>query len=160
MLIALLACIAISTGSLAWGYRNAGNETISAWIILFGVCWLLAIWRKWRWVPSLAVLAALLLAAFGIWFELGNGWMFNGVIFALLAWNLSEFERTLKLLPAREDIPGRTRRHVLRISLLALMGFVIEALFLLARGEFSPAWGIFALGVTFLGSFQFFFWRR
>jgi hypothetical protein len=64
-------------------------------------------------------------------------------------------------LPSREqgEIPGRTRRHVLRISLLVLVGFVFETIFLLLRGQFSIEWGLVALGILLFGSLQVVAWR-
>jgi hypothetical protein len=161
LLFALVACIIVSVGSFAWGYHLAGYDGLVRWLILFGVVWLASSWFKWRWFPAPAVLFALGLASFGVWFEFGGGWMFNGAVFALFAWNLSEFERKLKFLPSREqgEIPGRTRRHVLRISLLVLVGFVFETIFLLLRGQFSIEWGLVALGILLFGSLQVVAWR-
>lgn len=118
--IALIASIVVSIGSFAWGYWQAGFEAAVRWISIFGLFWLLAYWRKWRWFPVPAVFASLLLAAFGVWFEFHSGWMFNGAAFALIAYDLGEFERKLAVLPPHDDIPGRTRRHLTRIALLAL----------------------------------------
>ena len=162
ILVSLIVCIVLSTGSFAWGYRQAGYEEIVRWLFIFGAEWIAAAWRRWRWFSTPAVLLCLVLAVYGVWFEFGGGWMFNGAVFALFAGNLAEFDRKLKFLPTREqgEIPIRTRRHILRISLLVLVGFVIEMLFLLVRGQLSPEWGMFALGVVFIGSLQVFAWRR
>jgi hypothetical protein len=119
ILIALIACIIISTGSFAWGYWLAGYEEASRWLIAFGVLWLVAHWLKWKWFSALAVLVSLTLAVYGIWFELTPGWMFSGAVFALFAWDLVEFQHKLKRLPSREDKNGMKRRHLIRIVILA-----------------------------------------
>lgn len=129
ILIALIICIVIMAGSLTWGYWLAGYEEAARCIILFGILWIIAQWRRWKWFSAPAVFLALLLAAYGIWFEFHPSWMFNGASFAVFAWNLIDFQQKLKLLSPREDIKGMTRRHLLRVGLLAASGiFVIFVL--------------------------------
>lgn len=125
IIFVLILCIIISIGSFAWGYWLAGYEEIARWIIVFGVFWLAAQWRKWRWFSAPAVFIALFLAAFGVWFEFVPGWMFSGATFGMLAWNLAEFQQKIKLLPSREDKKGMTRRHLIRVGVLALGAILI-----------------------------------
>lgn len=133
IIIALVVCIIISTGSFVWGYRLAGYDEAARWIIAFGVFWLVSQWRKWKWFSAPAVFIALLLAAYGVWFEFTPGWMFGGAVFGVFAWNLTEFQQKLGMLPAREDKAGMTRRHLLRIGLLALGTILIAMLLGLGR---------------------------
>ena len=134
ILIVLIACIIISTGSFAWGYWISGYEEAARWIIAFGVFGLAAQWRKWKWFSALAVFVSLPLAIYGIWFEFSPGWIFNGMIFSLFAWDLTEFQKKIKLLSPREDVNGMTRRHLLRIGFLALSS-VVMMFFLLLVAE-------------------------
>jgi hypothetical protein len=160
ILIALIASLIISTGSFAWGYWRAGYEDTARWIVAFGILWLVCHWRKSRWVSSPAIFLALLLAAFGVWFKFNYGWMFSGAVFALVAWDLADFRQKIRFMPAREDIAGRTRRRILRISILILAGFALVSLFMLSRGQFTSDWGLFLLAVILFGSLQVFAWRR
>lgn len=130
ILIALIICIVIMTGSFTRGYWLAGYEEAAHWIVLFGILWIIAQWRRWKWLFVPAVFLALLLAAYGIWFELNPAWMFGGASFAVFAWNLIDFQQKLKLLSPREDIKGMTRRHLMRVGLLAL-GSIIFAFLLM-----------------------------
>ena len=159
ILIALIACVIFSTGSLAWGYWLAGYEGIARWVFVFGVLWLLAQWRKWKWFTSPAVLVYLLLAGYGVWFKFIPGWMFSGSVFGLFAWDLAEFQKRIKNMPAREDIHGMTRRRILRISLLVLLGFMLVSLVMLVNQQFARDWGLFVLFVCLIGSLQAFAWR-
>ena len=134
LLIALIACIIMSTGSFAWGYWQAGYEEASRWIIVFGIVWLLAQWRRWKWFSAPAVLIALLLAMYGIWFKFIYGLMFSGVVFGVFAWDLSDFQQKLKLLSPREDVHGMTVRHLLRVGMLVLASLLITAI-LLSSGK-------------------------
>lgn len=120
-----MICILISTGSFAWGYWLAGYEDVVRWIIVLGVLWLISLWRRWRWFSVAAVLIFLLLAVIGVWFEFVPGLMFGGAVFGLFAWSLTEFQQKLRLLPAREDKKGMTRRHLIRIALLAAVAIGI-----------------------------------
>lgn len=128
ILLALVVCIVISTASFAWGYWQAGYEQAAYWIMGFGIFWLAAHWRKWKWLFALAVFVTLFLAVIGVWYEFTPGLMFNGAAFGVFAWNLNEFYEKLKLLPAREDKKGMTHRYLIRIGLLALSSLFITSL--------------------------------
>lgn len=126
LLFALVLCITLSSASFAWGYRGIGYQT-SIVIILLSL-WLFVHAFKWRWFSGIAVLLSLGLAAWGVWVNLTTGWMLSGVIFALFAYDLTEFQERMKALPPREDIPGRTRRRLIRIAFLAVMGVLLALL--------------------------------
>jgi len=51
--------------------------------------------------------------------------MFSGAIFALIAWDLNQFQMKLSLLPDREDKQGMTRRRLIRVAFLGLIGLGI-----------------------------------
>lgn len=118
----------ISIGAFAWGYWQVGFESLARWVSAFGVFWIVAQWQRWRWVSSVWTVSAVLLAIFGLWFDLNLGWMFSGALFALFAWDLTEFRRKLKQLSPREDARGMERRHILRIGFLSAGGILIALL--------------------------------
>jgi len=62
---------------------------------------------------------------FGVWNDLSLVWMFSGAIFALIAWDLNQFQMKLSLLPDREDKQGMTRRRLIRVAFLGLIGLGI-----------------------------------
>lgn len=158
--VALTVSLVLATFSLAYGYWTAGHQIVVWWITVLGGLWLISHWRKWRWIPTPVIIIFLLLAAVGVWFELHPGWMFNGAAFALIAYDLGEFQLTVKNLPAREDVPGRTRRRILRISLLVGLGLSLISLLLLFTDKFSPDWGLFLVVAALLASLQIFAWRK
>jgi hypothetical protein len=125
IILPLVFSIICSVSSFAWGYWQAGFEGFARWMIIFGIFWLVAQWQKWRWVSSVWVVCAVLIAIVSLWFNVTFGWMFSGALFALFAWDLTEFRQKIKLLPPREDARGMTRRHLLRIALLAGMGLLL-----------------------------------
>lgn len=123
--IALVFSIIISIGLFAWGYWQAGFEGFARWIIAFGIFWLFAHWQRWRWVSSIWVVCAVLLAIVSLWLNITFGWMFSGALFALFAWDLTEFRQKIKLLPLREDAKGMTRRHLVRLGVLMAGGLLL-----------------------------------
>jgi hypothetical protein len=122
IILTLTLSILFSIFSFAWGFFQVGYENTAKYISIFGILWLISHWRKWNWFPSLAMLLALFLSIFGLWFDMPVVWMFSGAIFALIAWDLNQFQEKLSLLPDREDKQGMTRRRLMRISILVVIG--------------------------------------
>ncbi len=160
ILVTLVVGIIIAAGSFTLGYWQAGWETLARWLIVFGIFWLISIWRKWRWFSPLALLFSLFLAVLGIWYDLHPGWMFNGAAFGLIAYDMTEFRSNLRAMPVREDIPGRSRRRVLRLSIMTGLGLSLVSLFLLFTGQFSGDWRVFILVVVSIGLLQSIAWLR
>jgi hypothetical protein len=129
VIISLIISILASIGSFAWGYWQAGFESTAQWMLAFGAFWLFAHWQKWRWVASVWVVLAVLLGIVSVWWNVTFGWVLSGAMFAVFAWDLTEFQEKLKQLPPREDARGMTRRHLLRIGLLAKGALLIQFLF-------------------------------
>ena len=129
--------LAVGTLSLVWGYRVGGFSEAVTWILVGGALWALAQARHWWWVPSLGLLAAVILAGFGLWLDLPGGWMLAGALGSLFAWDLSDFERRLRAAAPGDDAVGLEHRHLLRLSILAALGFVSSLLGMLFRLEFS-----------------------
>ncbi len=158
--IAFLFSALISMASLAWGFARSGFRDVSVWIALFGLFWLFSHWRGWKWFSPLGLFLAVLLAVIGLWLDVPAGWMFSGALFALFAWDMTELREKLSQLPAREDAKGIERRHLLRVSLLALGGLLTASLFMLYLGQFDRAWGMYLAGVVVVGSTQIFAWIK
>lgn len=147
----LVLSILLSTGSFAWGYADKGFASLSHWMLTFGLLWLFSQWRGWKWFPPFALFLSILAAMIGLWLNFSIGWMFSGAIFALLAWDMTELRKKLYLLPPREDAAGFVQRHILRVSLLALGGFLFATALMYWRGQLSPAWGVFLFCMILLG---------
>ncbi|HCR52849.1 MAG TPA: hypothetical protein DIW27_00435 [Cytophagales bacterium] len=122
---ALIFSILLSTFSFAWGYFHTGYENTAKVILAFGLLWFISLWRKWKWFPSLAMILSIFVAIFGLWNDFPLVWMFSGAIFALVTWDLNQFQMKLGLLPDREDKQGMTRRRLIRIGIMVLVGLGI-----------------------------------
>jgi hypothetical protein len=159
-LIALLSSIAISASSLAWGFAQSQFSSFSIWIILLGAGWFLAVWQGWRWYSSFALLVFTIAAAFGLWFGFIPGWLFAGGIFALFAWDMTDFRQRLILMAKSDDTRGIERRHLLRISLLAFIGLFLASVTMLVRVQFTFEWGALLVFVALLGLGQLVGWLK
>jgi hypothetical protein len=159
-LIALLSSILISSASLAWGFAQSGFTSFSVWIIILGVGWFLALWQRWYWYSSFALIVITILAALGLWYGFSPGWLFAGGIFALFAWDMAEFRQRLVVMAKNDNTRGIERRHLLRVSLLALAGMALASITMLLRWQFTFEWGALLVVVILLGLGQLVGWFR
>ena len=156
--IALVFSIIISTGSLALGFAKAGFIVFARWILIFGAAWLFTQWRNWGWFSSLGLFFVILASAFGLWFEFTPGWLFAGAIFALFAWDISDFRNRMRIIARGENTQGMERRHIARISLLSLIGLFFASIVMFVRGQFNIEWGALLVVITLLGIGQLASW--
>jgi hypothetical protein len=153
-LIAFLLSVLLGTGSLAYGYSQAGRADPARWFIWLAVLWILSHWRKVHWGSSVAFLLVIAGAAYGIWNNLTIMWMLLGALGGLLGWDLSDFARRLSYAAPTDDIRGMERRHLVRVGLVAALGFGLawlSAVIRINRLAFEVAVGLVllaALGLT------------
>lgn len=159
-LIALLSSILISSGSFVWALIGVGLGSFSGWIIVFGAFWLLCIWQRWYWYSSFALVLVTLSAAFALWLGFSPGWMFASGIFAVVAWDMTDFRQRLILMPKDDYTRAVERRHLARVSLLVLLGMLSASLVMWLQAEFTPAWKAYLVGLTLLGLTQLIAWYR
>jgi hypothetical protein len=159
-LVALLSSIVICSASLAWGFAQQGFTSFSTWVIILGVGWLFAIWQDWKLYSSIALLISTILAALGLWFGFSPGWMFAGGIFALIAWDMTDFRQRLRGMADDDDRRGFERRHLARISLVAFIGLFLASIAMLVRVQFTFDWSALLVIVALLGLGQLVGWFR
>jgi hypothetical protein len=159
-LIALLSSIVICSASLAFGFAQRGFTSFSTWILILGAGWLFAVWQELTWFSSLALFLSTVVAAIGLWFGFVPGWMFAGGIFALIAWDMTDFRQRLRGMADDTETRGLERRHLLRISLLAFVGLFLASIAMFLQVQFSFEWGALLVVVTLLGLGQLVGWFR
>ena len=147
--------LAAGIGSLMRGYLEGGRVTSAYWILAFGLVWLVAEIRHWRWFASFGFLTSLVIASYGLWSNLFFGWMLTGAVGALIVWDLSDFSRRIAAAAPDDEVSGLTRRHLLRLSIVTLGGLLHSLAGMLLRLQFSFEWAAFlailsALGVSLL----------
>jgi hypothetical protein len=156
--IALASSIIISMGSIAWGFAEPGFGVFARWILIFGAVWLFTQWRGWGWFSSFGLFVAILASAIGIWFGFTPGWMFSGSIFALFAWDMTDFRRRMFFIAADDNARGMERRHIARMSMLSLIGLFLASIAMLLRVKFTFEWGALLVFVILLGLGQLVWW--
>ena len=152
--VAFYFSVIVGTGSLAYGYFQAGLPDAARWVVLIGIVWALTYWRKYYWFSSVALLLAVIAAGFGVWSEFPTVWMLLGALGSLLGWDLSDFTQRIRFAAPTDDIQGMERRHLARVGIVAVVGGVLaylSAVLQIRRLAFEVAVGLIllaALGVT------------
>lgn len=131
--VGFILSVILGTGSLAYGYSQMGLTNPTRWLVLLGILWLLAHWRKYYWFSSLALFIIIVAAAYGVWVEFPTMWMLLGALGGLLGWDLSDFARRLSYAASTDDVVGMERRHLARVGIVATLGFGLALLSLYIR---------------------------
>jgi len=148
-------------GSLAFGYHLAGFTPLVRGLISFGTLWLIAVWQRWRWFAYIGIACNFLFAALGLWLlNFPPGWMFAGAIGGLLAFDLTRFWERVRFVSSEAERGGLQRRHLVRISLLAIIGIAAASLAMLVKKQFTSEWAWLLAIVAVFGSMQFAVWIR
>ncbi len=153
-LIAFIFSVILGCASLAYGYSQVDMTDSARWFILLAVVWIVAHARKIYWASSIAFIAVILGAAYGVWNNFTTIWMLLGALGGLLGWDLSDFARRLRFVTRTDDIPDMERRHLARVGVVAALGIGISLLSLVIhvkRLAFEVAVGLIllaALGLT------------
>jgi len=149
-IVAMILSIIMGISSLAYGYLLAGYSDIVRWIVVLGVVWLVAHWRKAYWFSSVALLITIIAAAFGVWREFTTIWMLLGALGGLLGWDLSDFARRLSYAAPTDDVRGMEHSHLARVGVVAALGLGLALLSLfihVRRLAFEVAVGLVLLAV-------------
>lgn len=157
---AFVISVLIGMGSLAYAYAGAGFDQLVRGLLILGAIWLYAGWKRWTWFSIIAILLSVALAGFGLWIELSPGWMIAGALGALLAWDLSEFMRRLDVALDVDDLRGMQRRHLARLTIVAIAGLLLASISMLVRLEFTLEWMMLLALVGVLGITQLVAWLR
>lgn len=158
--IALVFAIILSIGSIAWGFAEAGLEIFVRWILIFGAVWLFTIWRNWNWFSSVGLFFAVLVSAIGVWIGLTPGWIFSGSIFALFAWDMTDFRQRMNSIAIDDNALGMERRHIARVSFLSLAGLLLASIAMIVKIKFTFEWGALLVLVILFGLGQLVLWFR
>lgn len=136
------ACAGLGIASLAGGYLVGRQAWPAAVLLVVGLTWLAALWRRWTWFSSLGLLATAGAAAAGVAQELGFAWMLGGAMGGLLAWDLSGLERRLELAAPGDAVDLVTRRHLDRLVLTAGIGVALAAAATIVRLRAPIGWTV------------------
>jgi len=152
--------VLIGIGSMAYVLGSLGFDTLVRGLIAFGIFWLFAGWKRWTWVSTLGILLLVGLAALGLWFEIAPGWMISSALGGLMAWDLADFMRRLRFVPSGDDVRGLERRHLLRLTIVAVAGAILASFAMYARVGFTFEWWVVLTLIAVLGLTQVVAWLR
>jgi hypothetical protein len=157
---AFAVSVLMGIGSLVYAYSGTGLSQLVNGLLVLGTLWLFAGWRRWTWFSIIAILLTVALAGLGLWIELSPGWMISGALGGLLAWDLSDFMRRLRFVHFTDDKRGLERRHLTRVTIVALAGMLLATISILVRLEFTLEWMMLLALVGALGVTQLVSWLR
>lgn len=157
---AFVISILMGVGSLTYAYAQTSFDGLVSFLVVLGVLWLFAGWKHWTWFATIAILLVVALAGFGLWIELSPGWMIAGALGGLLAWDLTDFIRRLQFVHFTDDKGSLERRHLLRVTIVALAGVLLASIAMWVRLEFTLEWMMLLALVGVLGVTQLVAWLR
>ncbi len=120
--------IILTTAALGASYGLGGRWAGMLAILSVGLVWLLAQWRDWGWIASLALVFSVGAAVFGLWLGMRTGWMLCAVGAALSAWDLDHFAQRLRSVGRVEGQRALERRHLQRLLVVDALGLLLAAL--------------------------------
>ena len=151
-------CLLMATSCLAGGYYLAGIVWPAVGILAFGIIWIIALVRKWDWFafglfvvsPSGSLTGTFTLVGAEVAARATDLFIF-GALFALLVFDLSDLVRRSRLASPEDDIRGIERRHLIRLTLVTVLGggLIFAALALYLRLAFE--WMVVLIFVVILG---------
>lgn len=147
-LVAMVLSIIVGIVSLAYGYSQEGYANPALWIVLMGIAWMLAHWRRIYWFSSVALLLMIFAAGFGVWHDFPSVWMLLGALGGLLGWDLSDFARRLRYAAPTDNVEDMERRHLARAGIVAALGLglaYLSTLLQVRRLAFEVAVGLILL---------------
>jgi hypothetical protein len=157
---ALYACIALATASLTGGYIE-GNFTRQAIAFgLLGLVWIICEIKRWNWISSPALTLIITASAVGLWLGLRAGWMLVPALYALAAWDLSDFTRRLRLSAPEDDRRLLERNHLARLALVLVTGLFVSVADLGLRIRFTFEWAFALVALSVGGVSMLVWWLR
>ena len=111
-------------------------------------------------IIAVALFVFVLFSAFGLLMRFQFSWMLAGSVFALFAWDMTDFRRRLQFSAIDDDTRSMEKRHLARLSLLVLAALLVVSFALFLQVKFTFEWGVFLVIVILLGMVQLINWFR
>lgn len=126
--------IGLTMGALVLGLALAGIWQIALVSVAVGALWWFAQRQGWPAISAdLGLVYCLGTAAFGVWWEVGAGWMLGASVAALAAWDLHHLALRVQDVPRVEDAPALERHHLRRLGIVLGVGGVLGTMALVVR---------------------------
>ncbi|MBI5824812.1 MAG: hypothetical protein HZB18_12350 [Chloroflexi bacterium] len=135
----ILAC----AGTLTYGL--AANDYIppSITVALLGIAWIVLFARGLHRFSGFAFAVFIILSSVSLWADVSPVLALAGVIFSLLAWDLTRFHQRLQMTNSQQDTRKMERAHFARLTLL--IGLSLLGYFAVTRIQVTLTFGSAAL---------------
>jgi hypothetical protein len=140
-----LVCPVMSVSLLASGYYLGGWKWPAVGLFVF---WMIGLIIHWAWVPPGGLFVACVAASMGLFLDLSPLLLIPSAIFALLAWDLAGFQDRLSMASPDDDVITLEKRHLFRLSVLALGGIGLSGLALYLHFKFPFEWTVILVFFT------------
>ncbi len=131
-IVAALAMIAAYALSALW----VGSVIILA----LSLIWLVGQQRQVKWLVDLGLIAFIVIAAFGVWWGVGGGWMLFSAVVALAAWDLAHFARRLGQVDQVAAEARLRQAHLWQLLMTVGLGFVLGGVALSIQLKMDLGW--------------------
>jgi hypothetical protein len=126
--IGVIISLLIGCGALVEAYSHSSLDGAGRFILIFGIIWLIAYWRRWRWFAGVGLLTMIAFSAYGLWIQLSPGLLIIGTLGALSTWDLQELNRRLYYALPGENVREIEKKRIGRLLLLSLVGMVLAGI--------------------------------
>lgn len=115
---AILLSIVAATGIIAYGMIDHGWLSRGLLAIAIGIVWLVIYLRKMKDIAGWTFFIFGTMPALAIWVGVERGLAFAGMVFALIAWDLIDFEVRLKAVHHSQDARQIELAHFTRLGII------------------------------------------
>ena len=140
MRTAAIAAIVLAVLALAAAFAQAGRWPWAGLSLLAAVPWVTEPWHRQRWPISVGFLWLAVPISMAALAGISPVWLLTVVVLALIAWDLIEFGRHLEQVDREERGPEQVRIHLLRLGLVAGLGWILGLVAVQVRLTYSLAW--------------------
>lgn len=138
-------------GALASGFIQASSAG-SVWLgVVWGALWLLAHYRKIRWMTDVAFAALMLVVIMAALYGVSPVWLLVAVVAGLLAWDADHFVR--RTAPADDilRVSALVRQHAVRVGLVLTLGSMVAGMALRVHVQLNFAIALFLALLAVIG---------
>jgi len=130
-------CIALATAGLVLGFASNGLEILSPTYCIIGIFWVIALFRRWRGISSVAFMVFACSAAYATWRGFSALAMLAVIVAALSAWDLDAMIERFRQVDAQTLMPDLERRHFIRLGVIDGAGFLLGVAALTIKLRYS-----------------------
>lgn len=150
---ALLVCWGLILISLELVFVNQEVFSLAELTLMLTAVWVLAVWRSSHWY-NLSFLGLVGLSIYAVFLPFPVFFSLAALTLCLAAWDLSEFYILLNHYDPQPDAESLARPHIMRLSLVASIGFLLGSLALLLKFRLGFEAAVLLGLLVFLGIAQ------